>query len=87
MPSTKPPRGSHRPFIEELERRLLLSADFPALLADPDLADPGTAPAQYDSDLQTEDAAGQLLDGCLCFIDVIPVWEPPALSILPIILI
>ena len=45
MRTKKSPGGKRRrPLLEELERRLLLSADFPSLLIDPDFADPGLAP-------------------------------------------
>ena len=41
---------ARRPILLELERRLLLSADVPSLLVDPDLSDPGVQqpPAQID---------------------------------------
>ena len=60
-----PPKGTvHRPALEELERRLLLSADAPSLLFDPNFADPGLAestPAHY-QDTQREDGLVSLAD-------------------------
>jgi hypothetical protein len=63
MSRERPSKGKPRsPILEELERRLLLSADVPSLLVSPDLADPGFGdpPAQLEI-IDSDPAAGQHL--------------------------